>query len=48
MVATHCKHGNKRSLGICPECHNEWARKRQRRIDREDFKRRIARIKGGR
>ena len=48
MSRSHCIHGNKRSLGICPTCANEAMAKRQHQIDRQDFKRRIASILGRR
>ena len=36
-----CKHGNDPKGDICPHCSNEANAKRQRKIDRDDFKRRI-------
>jgi hypothetical protein len=43
---TRCKHGNRRSLGICPDCANEEMRKRQRRADRARFAEQLRRIRG--
>ena len=42
----HCKHGNNRALGPCPECQNEKMRARQRRANRARFAAQLAHIKG--
>lgn len=42
----HCKHGNRRDLGLCPECDHERLQARQRRADRARFADQLRRIKG--
>jgi hypothetical protein len=42
----HCKHGNRRDLGLCPDCANEAMYKRQRAVDRAAFNARLLRIRG--
>ena len=43
---TICKHGGDATKYVCPDCANEAMAKRQRKLDRAEFKARIARIKG--
>lgn len=43
-MTTHCQHGNRRDLGICPECDHEKQRKRQRKADRARFAAQVARV----
>lgn len=42
----YCRHGNRRDLGICPDCDAEKMTARQRRADRAAFRQRIDRILG--
>lgn len=42
----YCRHGNRRALGICPECANSDMKRRQQRADRALFKEQLVSIRG--
>lgn len=46
--AAVCPHGNRRALGLCPDCDAAAMGARQRRADRARFADQLRRIRGGR